>query len=258
MLFIPGAFVGAWMWEETFLPWFADHGFDSYAMDFRARSRRGWQLHRLGLADFVADVAEVVADLPGTPVLVGHSLGGLVAWEFARRRPAAALVMFSSVPPDGSLRSWLTMAGDDPVSAVKMAAMSLLPAARFLGTPPAGVYSSRVPPDVARGFTRRLRGESWRVLSEALLRPGAATGGTGVPTYVVGATGDHLIPASEVRRTARMLDAPCKVFDGFSHSPFVEPGWEKIAADIARWIDGALGGASARPAGRARSGRATA
>ncbi len=50
------------------------------------------------------------------------------------------------------------------------------------------------------------------------------------------ATGDHIIPESEVRRTADLLNAPCRIFEGYSHSPSVEPGWETIASDLTQWI----------------------
>ncbi|MEJ2515295.1 MAG: alpha/beta hydrolase [Gammaproteobacteria bacterium] len=240
VLFLPGAFAGAWMWAETVLPRFAAAGFDAYAMSFRGHGQQGWPLHSLGLKDYVSDLAHVVDALPAPPVLVGHSLGGLVAYEFARTREVPAVVMFSAVPPDGTARSFGALARHHPVSAAKMAVMSLFPPARMLGRPPVGVYSDRVPGPRAREFTRRLQPESWRVLREVFSRPRSMAQPLEVPTYVVGTTGDHLIPASEVRRTAALLDAPCRIFEGFSHTPFVEPDWEIIADDLVRWITGAL------------------
>ncbi len=228
------------MWEETFLPWFAAKGFDAYAMSFRAHGQQGWPLHSLGLRDFVSDLARVADTLPAPPVLVGHSLGGLVAYEFARRHEVPAVVLFSAVPPDGTIRSFRALARRHPVSAVKMAAMSLFPSVRMLGEPPVGVYSDRVPKTRARAFTRQLRPESWRVLGEVFTRPRDEARPLDVPTYVVGTSGDHLIPETEVRRTARLLDAPCRIFEGFSHTPFVEPDWETIAQDLAEWIEAAL------------------
>ena len=252
LLFVPGAFAGGWMWEDTFLPFFAERGFDTYAMSFRAHGRQGWPLHSLGLEAFVSDLAYVVERLPAAPVLVGHSLGGLVAYEYARDHELPAVVMFSAVPPDGTLRSFARLARLDALSAVKMAAMSVFPPIRMLGSPPKGVYSERVPGETARAFTRRLRPESWRVLSEVLVRPRARVRPLDVPVYAVGATGDHLVPDCEVRRTARALGAPCRIFEGFSHPPFVEPGWAAIPEDIAGWIGTTVGPPGAPGASRER------
>ena len=69
-----------------------------------------------------------------------------------------------------------------------------------------------------------------------LLVPGAFTG-VWVGRDVVGRTGDHVIPQAEVRRTADPLNARCRVFEGYSQTPSVEPGWELIAANMADWID---------------------
>ncbi|MFB0951520.1 MAG: alpha/beta fold hydrolase, partial [Rhodospirillales bacterium] len=40
ILFIHGAFAGAWCWDEYFLPWFANAGFDAYAIDLPGRRNR--------------------------------------------------------------------------------------------------------------------------------------------------------------------------------------------------------------------------
>lgn len=237
LLIVPGAFTGAWLWKDTFLPWFAGEGYDAFAMSFRGHGRVTPARHRLGLEQFLADVDEAVERIGRPPVLIGNSLGGLVAYEHARQRGAPGLVLLSAVPPDGLLRSLVSLARLDPVSAGKMAGLALFPPLRRLGKAPLGIYSDQVPPDEARATTRRLRGESWRVLAEALARPGQPAGPLNLPVYVVGATGDHIIPAAEVRRTAELLKAPCRIFEGYSHSVSVEPGWEAVAADLAAWIE---------------------
>ncbi|RLC08454.1 MAG: alpha/beta hydrolase, partial [Deltaproteobacteria bacterium] len=39
ILFIHGAFAGAWCWEEYFLPYFADHGYESHALSLRGHGK---------------------------------------------------------------------------------------------------------------------------------------------------------------------------------------------------------------------------
>src|ERR1700724_1114730 len=70
-----------------------------------AASRRG----RLGVGpgraaglrfdSYVEDTAAVLGTLPGKPILVGHSLGGLVAQRLAELGRARALVLLASAPP---------------------------------------------------------------------------------------------------------------------------------------------------------------
>ena len=67
LLFVHGAGHGAWCWAS--------------------------------IADYVSDVERVAADLPREPVLVGHSLGGLVVQKYleAHEPPAAVLLAPPSV-----------------------------------------------------------------------------------------------------------------------------------------------------------------
>ncbi|MEQ9554681.1 MAG: alpha/beta fold hydrolase, partial [Rhodospirillales bacterium] len=103
LVFIHGAFAGAWTWAEHFLPYFGAQGFSCHAVNLPGR--KGMpdfpQLHDFGIQDFVAAVSEVVDTLPRPPILIGHSMGGFVAQRLAMERDIAAVVLMSSVPPTG-------------------------------------------------------------------------------------------------------------------------------------------------------------
>ena len=58
---------------------------------------------RYALDDYVADVLALLEDT-GPAVLVGHSLGGMVAWALARRRPDLVRAALLEDPPLGSSR----------------------------------------------------------------------------------------------------------------------------------------------------------
>lgn len=72
----------AWtpMMQERFTPFFAERGFDSYALSFRGQggSTVPPGVKPGSLQSNAADVAQFVATLPAPPVVVAHSFGGLV------------------------------------------------------------------------------------------------------------------------------------------------------------------------------------
>ena len=120
LLFVHGAGHGAWCWAEHFLDFFAEHGFDSYALSLRGHGKSGGRerLRWTSIADYVSDVEQVAAGLPREPVLVGHSLGGLVVQKYLEAHEAPAAVLLA--PPSvrgllgGALRTlrehpWLSL-----------------------------------------------------------------------------------------------------------------------------------------------------
>lgn len=57
----------------------------------------------LGIADDVDDIAAAVAALDRKPVLIGHSLGGILAQELAARDMACAIVLLNGSVNSGTL-----------------------------------------------------------------------------------------------------------------------------------------------------------
>src|SRR6266849_1204626 len=70
ILFVHGAWHGAWCWDEFFLDYFAAHGFEAHALSLRAHgaSEGRAQLHRCRIRHYVEDVAAVAASLPTSPI----------------------------------------------------------------------------------------------------------------------------------------------------------------------------------------------
>ena len=79
---------GAWRWQ-AFLSLIPSLGrrWHTYAVDLRGNGRSGWVPGRYRLADFADDNTEFVERLNAPGVLVGHSIGGVVALMVAARRP---------------------------------------------------------------------------------------------------------------------------------------------------------------------------
>ena len=103
VLFLHGIFVGAWCWQH-FLPDFAEHGWDAWALSFRGHGNsqaNGW----FGLNDFVSD-AEIAVDYiyrqtGKMPIVIGHSMGGMVLQRLMVLRHLQAAVLLCSIPPQG-------------------------------------------------------------------------------------------------------------------------------------------------------------
>ena len=68
------------------MPYFADRGYDTYAVSFRCQgsSDRQSDARSAGtLASHSADIQHFISTLPNPPVILAHSFGGLIAQRCA-------------------------------------------------------------------------------------------------------------------------------------------------------------------------------
>jgi pimeloyl-ACP methyl ester carboxylesterase len=93
-------------------PALAGRGFRVLAVDLRGHGASARAEAGLAVADLADDVAETVAGTAAGPVdlLVGHSLGALVALEVVGRRPGFARRLVVEDPPGSSSVDWAEVA----------------------------------------------------------------------------------------------------------------------------------------------------
>jgi pimeloyl-ACP methyl ester carboxylesterase len=100
IVMIPGAFAGGWIfarWQD----YFARAGWVTHAITLRGHgdvSPDREELIGTRIQDHVDDVQSVLEQV-GSSVLIGHSMGGLVAQKLAEQGHAQALVLVASVGP---------------------------------------------------------------------------------------------------------------------------------------------------------------
>ena len=87
---------GVWrFWQQTL----AERGWSSHAVDLRGHGESEGSVDGATMADYADDVTSVVEGLSATPVVVGWSMGGLVAMMVAARGGARACVGLAPSTP---------------------------------------------------------------------------------------------------------------------------------------------------------------
>lgn len=240
LLFVHGAFSAAWIWDEKMLPWFAAAGWSAHAVSLRGhggsegRERLSWH----GLTDYVEDVLTAIDRLPAPPVLIGHSMGGILVQRALLRRRLPAAVLMASAPPHGLLEATVGLAWRDPGVFRQMSLLSGF-GARF--TDPdelrRAMFSDHMPAEEVARYEPLLQDESRRVLADLMhWNPWPPLPARGTPILVLGGEADVLIPPDQVRATARILNAEEELFAGMAHAMMLEPGWERVAAWTDAWL----------------------
>ncbi len=109
VLLVHGLMAGAWQFEHL-QSWLAARGYTSYALNLRGHhgSRPVAKLGAVSVWRYIEDAAFVAREL-GQPIVIGQSMGGLIAQKLAESGLAKAVVLVCSLPPRGI--AWRTHQG---------------------------------------------------------------------------------------------------------------------------------------------------
>lgn len=206
------------------------------------------QLGTTGLLDYAEDLGKEIHKLDALPILMGHSMGGLLAQILGSRGLAKALVLLTPAPPHGimalkpsvirSFWSALTKWGfwrkpmrqtfDEAVYSM----MHLLTAEEQKEAFDKFVYESgRAVCEI--GF--------WFFDSKGAAKVDESK--ITCPVLAVAGAEDRVTPASVVRKVADKYKA-VSTYKEFTNHPYWvigEPGWQEIAEYISEWLNQVLG-----------------
>jgi pimeloyl-ACP methyl ester carboxylesterase len=235
-----GAFCGGWAFEVFRAP-FEARGWTVLTPDLPGHGA-GASAAGLSMTDYAGSLVKLCAGLPEPPVLLGHSMGGLVCQMAARRAKARALVLLAPSPPWGvtgsSIEEAITAVGvhlADPFWSGAVSPDRHLMRHHSL---------DRTPKALRDEILARLVRESGRAVREVLnwwLDPFMTTsvgiGRLPMPSLAIAGDRDVVHPAATVRQTAERIGAEFRVMPGMSHWLIGEEGWEDVAEAALAWLD---------------------
>jgi non-heme chloroperoxidase len=241
---IHGAFCGPWSLDglrEKFEA--ADYNVTAPYLRFHDQKRPPAALGTTGLADYAADLEDDVRKLGAAPILVGHSMGGLLAQMLAARMDVSALILLAPSAPWGTPPTTLFEIG-------AAQAMHLQPGYWNQVLEPnrdvALAHSlDRLPKNARDAVYDRFVPESGRATFEIMnwgldLNHASAVDADAVRCPLLFLTGsdDRINPPSTVARIAARYGAraTCEELDGMGHWLIGEPGWEKLATRALAWL----------------------
>ena len=240
ILFIHGAWHGAWCWDENYLSYFASRGYSAHAVSLsghggsKGRKRLFWT----GIKDYIDDVAEAAGKLEKPPILVGHSMGGWVIQKYLEKYPAPAVVLLAPIPVKGVLGFMLRIARRHPLLSLK--ALFTLNTYIVVGNPDLArewFFSADMQREKVVEYFQHLQSESYLAVQEtlfiALPKPQRVRK---TPMLVLGAANDKIFTVEEERKTADAYGARFEVFPDMAHDMMLEDGWKDVADKIIAWL----------------------
>jgi len=244
---IHGMWGGPWYWEN-YRRIFEAEGYQCIAttLPYHDMDPRGVPDPRLGTAsllDYADALEREIGQFDTKPIVMGHSMGGLLAQILGARKLAKALVLLTPASPSGIvaltpsvIRSFWSMQTtwgfwkkplrqtfDEAVYSM----LYLLPEKEQKKTYDKFVYESgRAAFEIGYWFFDS-RGAS-RVDEFKVT----------CPVLVVASSQDRITPASVVRRVAKKYRAVStyKEFENHAHWVVAEPRWQEVAEYVGGWL----------------------
>jgi len=239
ILFIHGAWHGAWCWDYFFLPYFQAKGYNCYALSLRGHGNSPGErvLRWSSINDYVDDVKAVADQLGTEPILVGHSMGGYITQKYLETYSARGAVLLASVPPKGAFKIALRIARIQPKAFFKSFFTLNF---RHMVVTPEQVSQLFFSPDLDKEkleeYHSKLCGESFRAILDMLLSNPTKTKKIKARIYSLGAANDRIVLPTDVKRTADAYGGEYDVLDGIAHDMMLEPNWQQAADKIIHWI----------------------
>lgn len=231
---------GAWCWH-LFMEYFSSLGYEVHAISVPGHGKSSLEkghINKYGIRDYMDCMVEKIEELSPPPVIVGHSLGGMMALKYLEDCNLPAAVLMSSTPHNGVLPLIGRLLMKRPLRALRV---------------PLAWDLSVDEPEIARilflgedtdidmkEFMDNLRADSMKVGMEMVFTVRPQTSKIKAPVFVMAGEKDFCFSVAEERRLAEKLGAKFAVMPGQAHDIMLEPRWKDAADAIHEWIAGDL------------------
>jgi len=244
LFFIHGMWSTPRVWDH-YSSYFADLGYKVHcpALPQHFTFNQAEQLDNLGLNDFLQHLLAEYRKVPGDAVIIGHSMGALLACQLAEKVKARGLVLLAPAPPAGTAlfeKSALK-------TLAKTMARPMFWRGGFKPDQQAANYGlfNQFPESERAKHYNKLSFESGRALFEIALwyldkKRAAMVGSENINCPVLTLAGEHdrLVPVKVARRISQDINGNSQFHRLPNHAHWLvsEPGWEDIARQMHVWL----------------------
>ncbi len=239
VLFVHGSNGGSWYWHN-FMEIFNNAGFEVYANNLRGHDPNPDvpDLGKVSIYEYIQDTRHVVKKIK-PDVIIGHSMGGLIAQKILEEFDLKAAILACSAPPKNvkyhirkifkfgwySMQQIKAAKNDEPLNMIyKMAREFAL---------------NNMTEQEAEKYFKKFVPESSLVAHEVGKKPivDIDNGKIKCPVLAIGAEKDYTIGPKTAKQLAKKYNGDFMLLKNNGHMFMIENNHETVANDIINWIN---------------------
>lgn len=247
LLLVHGIYHGAWCWQKNYIPYFTHNGFEVWAMSLRGhgKSEGRERLQHFRIWDYLEDLRSVAAQMNRPPVLIGHSLGGVLVQKYVERNYVPAAVTIGSpikttyLPSRIAVDIFLSLFFRYPKPFLK-ALFTLNPYGMVRDHWDQLLVASDLKAEEGRFLQNSLQHESIPAIIDLAFFYKVYPQTVRTPVLVVGGAKDELVPERHLRESAELYGATLYIDPEAGHDIMLEQNWQPAAEVILGWLKNRL------------------
>jgi pimeloyl-ACP methyl ester carboxylesterase len=235
IILVHGAWHSAVCWADTFLPYFAECGYNVLAPSLRnhGKSEAGGSLRWRRVKEYAADIQQIVNNTEGKVYLVGHSMGGQVVQKYLELYPNSQVekaVLLCSVPPHGVWRATLKAIRTHPLSFLLVnLTLSFKPLVSTKEKVKELFFTNRISDKALDKAFTNVQDESYLAYLDMLFLDLPRPKKIKTPMLVIGGGNDFIFGKKDVLATAKAYNTEGVIFEEVAHNLFMEDKWQDSA-----------------------------
>jgi len=242
ILFLHGAWHGAWCWQKYFMNIFAKQGYENYAITLRLHQQVGKikGINTISILDYVEDLTTAVDDIISQtgkePIIIAHSMGGLVLQKYLENRSCKKAVLMATVPVNGVLRTTTNFLFKKRYSLPSLLMFNLYGLVNSIPKLKWAFFSEDAKEEDLKLCEANLCSESYRAFLDMLYPNVKINYHTKIPMLVIGAELDNIFTINEQKKTAEKYNADFKLVPNIAHDMMLDVLHKEAAKEILVWL----------------------
>jgi pimeloyl-ACP methyl ester carboxylesterase len=232
---IHGMWATASFWDN-YRDYFQSEGYDTRAVTllYHAKPPYPGGLQHVSLTDYVDQCAREIQKMDDKPVVIGHSMGGIIAQKMAEMGLADRLVLLAPAIAQGKFVL--------PRSVFHMFSHNMLdillkrPFRISFKKATERVLNALPPDEQEREYSEFVYESGKAAIGVIMGEIGVDAANVDCPVLVIVGLADRARSPQVSKKVADKYSARYLEYPGFCHHMVSQQGWERIAADIVTWI----------------------